>query len=144
MHFDPHLIFPNIFKNHEIFYDKVNIVDKFFYQNYGAHMRPWGSPLAYKGKMCTFENARNPGGHLEIWDIFVRGVWPLMVSANSVSIRYSTIFGYKIILKFPLEIFLPPYAKSANIRNFCPFPRKGYPLIPGGHYQSPPQGCHAR
>ena len=77
-------IFRNILRRHEIFYDRVNIVDKFFYQNYDAHVLPWRSLLAYKGKICTFENVPNPGGHLEICEIYFGGVWPPFL----VQIRY--------------------------------------------------------
>ena len=36
--FDPHLIFPNILRRHEIFYDKVAMGPKFLPPNYGARI----------------------------------------------------------------------------------------------------------
>ena len=76
--FDPHLIFPNNLRRHEIFYDKVKIGVRFHHKNYGAHICRWGLPLAYVAKFWTFKMCPNPGGDLEIWDIFLREVWTLM------------------------------------------------------------------
>ena len=98
-------------------------------------MRPWGSPLAYKGKMCTFENARNPGGHLEIWDISFEEVWALIVSANCFSIPYSTIFDYKIILKFQLIITPPPIPQIHEYQKFLALPPKESPQYQEGNIQ---------
>ena len=73
-------------------------------KNYGARISPWGSPLAVKGQFWTFQNGQNPGGDLEIWDIFPEGVCTLMDNAEWVSIFNSTIFGNKIFLKFRIFI----------------------------------------
>ena len=126
-YFDRHLIFPNILRRHEIFYDKVTIVGKFFYQNYGAHIWHWRLPLTFVAEFWTFQNGPNPGGDDEICDICFRGVRTFMDSVNRVLISYSTIFGYKIILKIRLwkvatEISIskfltpPPLGESPNTR----------------------------
>ena len=75
--FDPHHIFPNILRRHEIIYDKVRIVGKFFYPNYGARIGPWGVPLENISKSWTFQYGPNPGGDLEIWDFCFGGVCTL-------------------------------------------------------------------
>ena len=108
----PHHIFSNILKRDDKFYDKVNIVPKFFCRNYGARIRPWGLPLKNNGDIWTFRKCQNPGGDLEIWDFCVTGVWTLWDRLNSDSISKSTIFGYKIILKIRIFIFLTEISKS--------------------------------
>ena len=73
--FDPHLISPNILRRHEILYDKVNIVDNFFYPNYGARIWRWELPLEKNDEFWTFQYGQNPGGDLEIADFCLRRAW---------------------------------------------------------------------
>ena len=134
--FDPHLIFRNILRRHEIFHDKVNIGVRFYHTNYGARIWPWRPPPAHKANIWTFQNGQNPGGDLEIWDIFRKGVCTLMDSANCFSISYSTNFGYKIILKFWLFMVTTEISKSKFLTHIrlpnqakCPIPPKS-----GGEY----------
>ena len=98
--FNSEFIFPNTFRNHDIFYDQVRNVDKFFTQNYGAHIWPWRSPVASNRNFQHISNGQNPGGDVKIWDIFFQEVWPLMDHEEWVLILNYTIFGYKIFEKF--------------------------------------------
>ena len=131
--FDPHLIFPNIFRIFEIFYDKVPMGPKFFPQNYGARMWPWEPPLAHNSIFWTFQNNPNPGGDVGIWDFFLRVFCTLRDNANWLSISYSTIFGYKIILKIRIfmvttEISKSKYLAYPSIRAIPQY-RAPYPKI---------------
>ena len=123
--FDPHHIFPKISRRQIIFCDKLNIGHKFLLQNYGAHMRPWGPPWAWKAEFCTFEICPNPGGDEQIYDIFFGGVWPPRDNENRVLILNSTIFGHKIISKFRLFIGDTEISKSKFLAPVSP-------LIPVG------------
>ena len=85
-------------------------------------MGHWRSPLEIIREFCSLTLCQNPGGDLEIWDIFFGEVWPLIVGPNCFSIPYSTIFDYKIILKFQLIITPPPIPQIHEYQKFLALP----------------------
>ena len=101
----------------------------FFTQIMARASDPGGLPLQNNRGFCAFNICQNPGGDLEIWDFYVRGVWTLNVSVNYVSISYSANFGNKIIWKFRIFIFLTEISKSKYLT--LPPILKGHPPIPG-------------
>ena len=102
-YFDTYLIFPNDLRIHKIFLIWQSQQSSYvFSQTYSAHIWPRRSPLVYKGNIYkgniwAFQDSQNPGGDLEIWDIFGRAIWSLKVNANRVLILSSASFENKII-----------------------------------------------
>ena len=68
--FDPPPNFPNFLSRVIIFYDKVDIGHSFFTQNMARAYEPGGHIRLNLSKIGTFTYAPNPGGDLEIFDIF--------------------------------------------------------------------------
>ena len=83
----------------------------FFHKLWRAHMTQ-GVPFRLERPNFAHLKCPNPGGDVKICNIFFGGVQPLVVSADSVSILNSTIFGHKIILKFLLIIGETEISKS--------------------------------
>ena len=101
--FDPHLIFPNNLRRHEIFYDKVKIGVRFYHKNYGAHICRWGSPWLMLLNSGLLKCAQIPGVTSKFGIFSLERFGPSWTIKNQKQFYNPRFLAIKLFEKFDFE-----------------------------------------